>query len=130
MNETILPARTKGAPYFGYQNKVIDPIGESKPHLQIAIELAAKLGLSEFEGKTEDQILRDMVKESVIPDYDNFKDKVIHRIELSKPYVAFEKEIEDPQKYPFPTPSGKIEIYSQQLADMERPRPSSHTEVY
>ena len=111
----------EGTPYFGFQNKVIDPIGESKPHLQIAIELAAKLGLNEFEGKTEDEILRDMVKESVIPDYDNFKDKVIHRIEPSKPYVAFKKEIEDPQKYPFPTPSGKIEIYSQQLADMNDP---------
>ena len=111
----------EGTPYFGYQNKVIDPIGESKPHLQIAIELAAKLGLSEFEGKTEDEILRDMVRESVIPDYDNFRDKVIHRIELSEPYVAFQKEIEDPQKHPFPTPSGKIEIYSQQLADMNDP---------
>jgi anaerobic dimethyl sulfoxide reductase subunit A len=111
----------EGVPYFGYQNKVIDPIGESKPHLQIAIDLAAKLKLNEFEGKTEEEILREMVKGSVIPDYDNFKDKVIHRIELSKPYVAFEKEIQDPQKNPFPTPSGKIEIYSQQLADMNDP---------
>ncbi|OGP67236.1 MAG: hypothetical protein A2169_02730, partial [Deltaproteobacteria bacterium RBG_13_47_9] len=111
----------EGIPYFGYQNKVIDPVGESKSHLQIAISLAAKLGLSEFEGKTEDEILRDMVEESIIPDYDNFRDKVIHRVEPSKPTVAFEKEIEDPQKHPFPTPSGKIEIYSQQLADMNDP---------
>lgn len=111
----------EGVPYFGYQNKVVDPIGESKPHLQIATELAAKLGLSEFKDKTEDEVLREMVKGSIIPDYDVFKKKGIHRIEFSEPYVAFEKEIKDPKNNPFPTPSGKIEIYSQQLADMNDP---------
>lgn len=108
-------------PYFGFQNKAIDPVGETKSHLQIAIELADKLGLSEFKGENEEEILREMIKKTVIPDYDAFKEKGIHRIELSEPYVAFKKEIEDPVNHPFPTPSGKIEIYSQQLANMNDP---------
>jgi anaerobic dimethyl sulfoxide reductase subunit A len=62
-----------------------------------------------------------MVKQTVIPDYDAFKEKGIYNIELAEPYVAFRKEIEDPANHPFPTPSGKIEIYSRQLAEMNDP---------
>ena len=40
---------------------------------------------------------------------------------ISKPLLAFEKEISDPENHQFRTPSGKIEIYSQQLADLNNP---------
>ena len=111
----------EGNPFVGFQNQVIDPIGESKSHLQMALELAKKLELSEFEGLTEDGILREMVKGTGIPDYDAFKREAVHRIPLAKPYVAFKNEIEQPLEHPFPTPSGKIEIYSRQLAEMNDP---------
>lgn len=112
---------SEGDLFFGYQNKATGTIKESKSQLQIAMELAAKLGLSEFDGRTEDGILRDIVKGSVIPDYDAFKERAIYRLEFPEPYVAFRKEVEDPENNPFPTASGKIEIYSQQLADMNDP---------
>jgi anaerobic dimethyl sulfoxide reductase subunit A len=109
--------------YFGFQNKCIEPLGESKSHFQIAKELAAKLGLSEFEDLTEEGVLRDVVvKGSAIKDYDDFKKNPVYRIRASdKPYVAFRQQIEDPSNHPFPTPSGKIEIYSQQLANLNDP---------
>lgn len=111
----------EGVPFFGYQNKAIEPLGETKSHLQMAVELAAKLGITALAGQTEEEIIRGMVKQTVIPDYDAFQEKGIYNIELAEPYVAFRKEIEDPANHPFPTPSGKIEIYSQQLADMNDP---------
>jgi len=129
--DIVLPSNTflerndlthgESVPYFGFQKKAVDSVGESKSQLQMAIELADKLGLTEFKNLTEDDILRDMMKETVVSDYDLFKEKSIHRLELAEPYVAFKKEIEDPANHPFPTPSGKIEIYSQQLADMHDP---------
>jgi anaerobic dimethyl sulfoxide reductase subunit A len=59
------------------------------------------------------------VAESDIPDYDEFEKKGIHKFELDEPWIAFKKQIEDPSNNPFPTPSGKIEIYSQTLAEMD-----------
>jgi len=109
--------------YFGFQNKCIEPLGETKSHFQIAKDLAAKLGVPELEEMTEEGILRDVVvKGSTIPDYDYLKKNPVYRVHPSdRPYVAFRKQIEDPENNPFPTPSGKIEIYSRQLADMNDP---------
>jgi anaerobic dimethyl sulfoxide reductase subunit A len=58
---------------------------------------------------------------SVIPDYKEFKEKGVYRIPLSEPYVAFQEQVADPEHHPFPTPSGKIEIYSEELEAMNDP---------
>ena len=111
----------ESVPYYGIQNKVIEPLGESKSHFDIACLLAKRLGLHAFEGLTEEGVLKAMLRETPIPDIEDFKKKGIYRVELGGPYVAFKKEIEDPHRYPFPTPSGKIEIYSAQIAAMDDP---------
>jgi anaerobic dimethyl sulfoxide reductase subunit A len=56
-----------------------------------------------------------------IKDFDQFKREGIKRITLPEPLVAFQEQIEDIEKNPFPTPSGKIEIYSQRAADLDNP---------
>lgn len=111
----------EGVPFYGYMNKAIEPLYESKSQFEIATELAARMGISNYSDRTEDEWLRDMMKESLVPDYDELKKAGVYRPKISKQYVAFEKEIEDPANNPFPTPSGKIEIYSQQLAAMGNP---------
>jgi anaerobic dimethyl sulfoxide reductase subunit A len=98
-------------------NKIIDSVGESKSHFEIATELAARLGIIDFSDNTEEEWLREIVGGCKdIPDYETFRENGVHKVELAQPYVCFQEQIEDPVNNPFPTPSGKIEIYSQQLA--------------
>jgi len=108
--------------FYGYTSEAIEPLGESKSHVQICNELAAKLGVRDYNDKTEDEWLRAMAQGSNdIPDYNTFKKNGIHKLRMSEPYVAFKKQIDDPRNNPFPTPSSKLEIYSQRLADMNDP---------
>ncbi|MDO8567344.1 MAG: molybdopterin-dependent oxidoreductase [Dehalococcoidales bacterium] len=109
-------------PTYGFQAKCIEPLYETKPQLEIANELARRMGLTDFNSQTEDELLRDIVKGSIIPDYDEFKRRATYTPPVGEGYIAFQKEIQDPAHNPFPTPSGKIEIYSQRLADMNDPK--------
>jgi len=108
-------------PFYGYLKKVIEPIHETKSQLEIAMALAERLGIHDFNVKTDEEWVKEIVNGSVIPDYEEFKRKGVYRIKLSEPYVAFQEQIEDPESHPFPTPSGKIEIYSKEVADMNDP---------
>ena len=110
-----------GLAFYGYVRKAVEPLGESRSQFEIATLLASRLGVSDFSDKTEEGWLREMVENSEIPDYEEFKQKGIYRLELSQPYIAFQEQIEDPANNPFPTPSGKIEIYSQQWAELNHP---------
>ncbi|HUV56335.1 MAG TPA: molybdopterin-dependent oxidoreductase [Dehalococcoidales bacterium] len=107
--------------YALYANKAIEPLYESKNDLDIFTELAAKMGISGYNDKTEDEWLRLFVAKHGIPDYDAFKASGFYKLETPEPYVAFQNQIKDPDHYPFPTPSGKIEIFSQRIADFNRP---------
>lgn len=111
----------QGTPLYGFMNKVIEPLYECKSNFQIALDLSRKLGIAQFSDKTEDQWLREIMKPSDIPAYDEFKEKGFHKVYFPAPYIAFKDEVTDPEHHPFPTISGKIEIYSQQLADMNDP---------
>jgi len=108
-------------PFYGYVNKVIEPLYESKSPLEICRGLATRLGISIYSKKTEDEWLRELLKGSYVSDYDLFKKEAVYRPKFQEPRVAFKEQIKDPKNNPFPTPSGKIEIYSQRLADMNNP---------
>ena len=111
-------------PYLCFANQAIDPLGECKSDWEIGNLFAEKLGYENFNDKTEDEWLRAFVATNPeykehIKDYDEFKEKSIHRIDLPEPYIAFKKQIDDIENNPFATPSGKIEIFSQRLADLD-----------
>jgi anaerobic dimethyl sulfoxide reductase subunit A len=114
--------------YYMYLNKAIDSLYESKSDLEICTQLAKRLGIEGYCDKTDDAWLREFWKAAEdhahtkpLIDYDTLKKKGVHKINLPEPAIAFRQEIADPEKHPFPTPSGKIEIYSQRLADMNNP---------
>jgi anaerobic dimethyl sulfoxide reductase subunit A len=111
-----------GTPYYGFANKVIEPVEESKSHLDIARELAEHMGIDYGDEQTEDQLIERNIAESEIPDdYEAYRKRGKYVLPHSEPYISFKKEIEDPDNNPFPTPSGKIEIYSQKWAERNDP---------
>jgi anaerobic dimethyl sulfoxide reductase subunit A len=108
--------------YYGSVNKAIESRGESRSPLEVAVALARKLGLEGFDDLTEENCLQDACKGSPHFDgYDALKKAGVIKLHLDKPYVALHEQIENPEHHPFPTPSGKIEIFSQRLEDMEHP---------
>ncbi len=110
-----------GMPFYGYARKAVEPIGESRSQTEIADLLAHRLNLSGWNDRTEEESLKEITRNSEIPDNDEFVRKGLYRIPLSEPYVALKAEIEEPADHRFPTPSGKIEIYSERLARLNDP---------
>lgn len=105
-----------------YAHKVIGSLYESKTDLEIFTELANRLGFGpQFNDKTEEGWLREFVKESKIPDFDKFREEGVYKFPPQEPFISYRKQVEDPENNPFPTPSGKIEIYSKRLEDMNQP---------
>ncbi|MFC1823515.1 molybdopterin-dependent oxidoreductase [Thermodesulfobacteriota bacterium] len=110
-------------PYFIYMNKAIETMYESKSDYEIFCEVATRLGLSDFGNWTEEEGLRDIVESSQdmsedIPDYEEFKRTGVFKYNVTEPQLSFKKQREDFANNPFPTPSGKIEIYSEQIAEL------------
>jgi anaerobic dimethyl sulfoxide reductase subunit A len=112
-----------GSPYYIYLNKAIDSLYESKSDLEIVRELSKRLGLPPGLGAmSEDDILRFIASSrGDIPNYEQMKRNGVVKIKLPEPIVSFKEQIEDPENNPFPTLSGKIEIYCEHLEEMNNP---------
>jgi anaerobic dimethyl sulfoxide reductase subunit A len=110
---------------------VIDPPWETKSDYQICADVAGKLGLrQEFtEGKDERAWIEQFIEYyrktrfPGIPAIDEFEksNAGLFAVDVVKPKIAFEAFRNDPEKNPLPTPSGKIEIFSKRLFDMNNP---------
>ena len=108
--------------FLGFNNKVIEPLYECKTEYEWIRELAKGIGLEEefTEGRDYSQwmsyIYEDLrTSEPELPEYDEFREKGIYKFEEGHYPISFEKEVKDPVHYPFPTPSGKIELFSTKL---------------
>jgi len=111
-----------GGPYFIYMDRILAPMAETKSDLEIFSKIASHVGLSEFNEKSDEAWLEEFVDATPeLPGFEEFKSKGVHELNLEAPFVAFREQIEDPQRNPFPTPSGKIEIYSKRMRDMNDP---------
>jgi len=111
-----------GGPYNIVMERAVAPRPQVKSDLDIFTELASRLGIKGYNDKTEDEWLQEFLSAVPgLPDYPQFKNEKVHYYRIQNPRVAFQKEIEDPAGHPFRTPSGKIEIYSQKIAQMGNP---------
>ena len=115
--------------YVIYNNKAVEPPFECRNEYDWLKDVADKLGVkAEFtDGKeTMEDWCRWIVKEiqqnhPEFPSYKEFKEQGIYKWSYDEPYVAFKDQIEDLENNPFLTPSGKIEIFSKRLYDLNKP---------
>jgi len=115
-----------GERYIVFGNKVVEPPFECKHDYWWLSRVAERLGIGGAftEGKTEEQWLEQIVsdarrKDPEFPSYEDLRERGFYRKDPEE-YTAFEKEIRDPAGHPFPTPSGKVEIFSKTLYEMGR----------
>ncbi|MGI5939247.1 MAG: molybdopterin-dependent oxidoreductase [Thermoleophilia bacterium] len=129
---------TRQGPHFQsimIQEQAIAPIGESKSDYEVVLEVAKKLGLGEqfTEGMTTRDLQMQVFQDMEVTDFitwDEFEDKkyfvfpTAHDWEDDTP--GLRDFHDDPVAHPLPTPTGKLEFYSEALAqhfpyDAERP---------
>jgi anaerobic selenocysteine-containing dehydrogenase len=141
MADIILPANTTlevndlvscvtmGANEFstiGLQKQVMNPVGESKSDFEIVLEIAGKMGLAEkvSEGKTVDEWIKTSFDRNLgkhgIMSWEQFQEKGYYVYPTAKDWetdpagmIGFYR---DPVKNPLPTPTGKLEFYSESIA--------------
>ncbi len=108
--------------FLGFNNKVIEPLYEGRFEYEWLSEVADRLGLYEefTEGRSAGEWLESIYhdlrrEETELPDYETFKKEGIYRYKNNPEVIAFEKERKDPDAYPFPTESGRIEIFSPKI---------------
>jgi len=121
-NDIVAP-RQGGA--YGILNKAIEPLGESRSQLQICQALALKLGITDYGDKSDEEWVRHIVakvsEEVDLPDYDTLRRQGFFSIRVNRTEATSEEECTSPEHKPFPTPSGKIELYSDVAAKMNHP---------
>jgi anaerobic selenocysteine-containing dehydrogenase len=109
-----------------YEEKCIEPLGESKSDYEIVGMIAERLGLLDkyTGGKSISEWIKFGFDTSGVTryiDYDEFKQKGYFVIptdpEWERYPAGLRKFHDDPENNPLTTPSGKLEFYSQRLAD-------------
>ncbi|MBI4491601.1 MAG: molybdopterin-dependent oxidoreductase [Chloroflexi bacterium] len=112
--------------FYVYQRQAIPPQGQARNDWDVFAELAERLGFGAAytEGHDADGWLRWIAARAGVPDYEAFRRAGLHWTappaadgapDGPQPSVAFQAQVE--QGLPFPTPSGKIELYSPRLAE-------------
>ena len=115
--------------YILCSNKVTQPLFGCRTEYDWLSDVAKRLGLWDkwSEGRKRHtewlEHLYSNLRKSIpeLPEYSIFKQKGGYTYENSPPYIAYEAQIRDPENNKFATPSGKIEIFSKRLHEMNRP---------
>jgi len=127
--ENIVPSWS-WSDYITYGNKSIEPIFECRDDYDWILDVANKLGLGEAFSEGHKNVAEwcesaynlTRKKEPELPSFDEFKRRGVFKFKITKKKIAFAEQIQDPQKHPFKTPSGKIELFSERLLKFNEPQ--------
>ena len=128
MRSEQLNMQTQG--YTEYYTAVVvggpaqEPPGECRSSYDVCADIADKFGMKDAftEGKTQEQWIQELYEAGAeadgdMPSWDEIREQGVYKRTLD-PVIGLEAFRTDPAKNPLGTPSGKIEIYSEQLADI------------
>ncbi|WP_031522655.1 dimethylsulfoxide reductase subunit A [Siccibacter colletis] len=112
--------------YVIFADQAIKPRFECKTLYEMTSEIAHRMGVGEqfTEGRDQEGWLRHLYARSrqaipALPDFDTFRQQgIFKQRDPEGHHVAYQAFRSDPAASPLTTPSGKIEIYSAQLADI------------
>ncbi|MDL2267519.1 molybdopterin-dependent oxidoreductase [Desulfovibrio sp. OttesenSCG-928-G15] len=110
--------------YVIFDDKCIEPLGESRSIYDICADIAEGMGTREAftEGRTRQQWLEHLYAESRknVPNLPATLEEAfalgVYKEAIPQMYIGLKNFRQNPVAAPLPTPSGKIEIYSQRLA--------------
>ncbi|AEF83834.1 anaerobic dimethylsulfoxide reductase, A subunit [Treponema primitia ZAS-2] len=115
--------------YLLYCNPAVKPLFESRFEYDWLTEIAERLGL--YDEFTEGHTRAEGWLESLYEECRNYEEELPPFAEFAKEggyfykqktnFIAFREQREDFERNPFPTPSGKIEIFSKRLQDFHDP---------
>ncbi|MCJ7433850.1 MAG: molybdopterin-dependent oxidoreductase [Anaerolineales bacterium] len=113
------------------QPKLVEPPGECKSDYRICAEIAERLGIRETFTENRDEkgwveYCLNVFRSTRFPELPTLDEFLISNIgaysnPVTQPKIAFADFRADPIKHPLNTPSGKIEIFSKKLHDMDNP---------
>lgn len=123
-----LDAYVSNMAYIIFADQAVKPPFECKNIYDMMSALAEKLGVKEqfTEGRTQEEWLRHLYEQSranlpELPTFEEFrKQGIFKKVDPKGFYVAYKEFRENPEKNPLQTPSGKIEIYSERLAEIAK----------
>lgn len=111
--------------------KLVEPLGETKSDYRICAEVAERLGIgAEYTQGRDERAWVEWILDRyratrfpAVPSLDEFERSNIgvYANRVTQPAVAFTDFRADPAAHPLNTPSGKIEIFSKRLHDMNQP---------
>ncbi|CQJ54703.1 dimethylsulfoxide reductase subunit A [Yersinia intermedia] len=121
-----LDASSGNMAYVIFADQVIKPRFECKNIYEMTTELAKRMGVEQqfTEGRTQEEWLRHLYQQSQqaipeLPSFEAFREQgIFKKRDPAGHHVAYKAFRADPIANPLTTPSGKIEIYSAELAQI------------
>jgi anaerobic dimethyl sulfoxide reductase subunit A len=104
-------------------NKIVDAEQDVRSDLEILTEISERIGLEGFNELEDSKWFEKMLKSARgLPGLEELKSERFVKLDHEYPRAAFSEQIKDIDKNPFPTPSGKIEIFSNMFNDRNDPQ--------
>lgn len=118
-----------GEDFIVAMKKVSEPFAEARDDFSIFCELSKRMNVNFDDGLDEDGWLRRLYgitrtnaadKGIDMPDFERFWEEGLFDLQpMAKPMIMLEQFRHDAAAFPVPTPSGKIEIFSETLASFD-----------